>query len=242
MKQEDIQAIIKSFVIGEISIKDFMKQYNENNEISNWLQYVLDEMIRNDLPVKKRTYVDERGKSYTPKSTVEELIPKLAISDSMLHPSWRQPPTVAEYIGYFNAGSISGAYSIYLLISDIYYQVDDEAEQVDFYENEYGFMLNTVPQYLEGGDSEEYICNYILPDFPPTMKKTERKTKARAAIRNAFKREIKGYPRWLQSSKWPIGENNLPMIYIKQKLDIDYAEYYFKDQTTGEIVVVKQSC
>ena len=78
------------------------------------------------------------------------------------------------------------------------------------------------------------------------MSKSAKKKIVREEIRKLFKRQTKGYPRWVQSPEWPIGINNKPMTFVKQvnckakSEHDDYSEYYFIDEETSNEKIVRQ--
>ena len=48
-------------------------------------------------------------------------------------------------------------------------------------------------------------------------------------------------PRWVQESEWPIGKNGKPCTYLgKGKSEGDLRRFRFRDESTGEEVVVEQ--
>ena len=97
-----------------------------------------------------------------------------------------------------------------------------------------------LAEYLAGGEAEKYISKHIIPLFPGTMKTGERKKAIKAKIREQFKRE-KGYPCWAQSSDWPLGKDGRPATYLgKGKSEGDLRRWRFRDESTGEIIVVEQ--
>ena len=84
------------------------------------------------------------------------------------------------------------------------------------------------------------LVKEFLSPWQDTMKKTERKKAVKAKIKEEFKSE-KGYPGWVQSSDWPIGANGKPMTYVKKgKRDGSKHSWIFRDESNGEITVVKQ--
>ena len=109
------------------------------------------------------------------------------------------------------------------------------------YTEAFDFALEVIPEYLSGGEAEMYIQEHILPLFPETMKKTERKKAIRAKIKEEFPSE-KGYPCWPQHSEWPLGKDGKPATYIgKGKSEGDLRRFRFRDESTGEILVVEQA-
>jgi hypothetical protein len=55
-----------------------------------------------------------------------------------------------------------------------------------------------------------------------------------------FKSE-KGYPCWPQASEWPMDKEGKPCTYIgKGKNQGDLRRFRFRDETTGEEIVIEQ--
>lgn len=122
----------------------------------------------------------------------------------------------------------------------IYYQIDQSIPFCYKYGEACRFAIEVIPEYLEGGTSEKYIQKHIIPLFPETMKKTERIKAIKAKIKETFKSE-KGYPCWPQSSKWPMDKEGKPCTYIgKGKSYGDLRRFRFRDETTGEEIVIEQ--
>jgi hypothetical protein len=136
--------------------------------------------------------------------------------------------------------SAHGATVFYNEVYEIYTQIDQSIPFFYKYSNAYNFALEVIPEYLEG-DPEEYIQEHIIPLFPETMKKTERKKAIKAKIKEVFKSE-KGYPCWPQSAEWPMDKEGKPCTYIgKGKNHGDLRRFRFRDETTGEEIIVEQS-
>lgn len=240
----DTVLFVKDFICGKTDIYTFMEAYQESTEIKDLLQNIVNQIIQKNIPIKRRTYIDKKtNRTYQPKPILEELIPKSVNKHHLFRKSKSQSTyDISEYIRLNEHKSISGAYRIFLFVSDIYFQIDSNTESTDYYKNEYEFMLDVIPRYLCSGTSEEYISSQIIPKYPADMKKALRKNTIKEEIKNTFKRECKAYPRWLQNAQWPIGTDNLPMLFIKQEITADTGKYYFKDSTTGEIQIVTQTC
>ena len=111
---------------------------------------------------------------------------------------------------------------------------------MDFEYDEYCFSLDIIPDYLLGGEAEEYIREKIMAEIPRTMSKSARAKAIKAKIKEEFKSE-KGRPGWVQESDWPIGKGGKPCTYLgKGKSEGDLRRYRFRDEATGEEVVVEQ--
>ncbi|MBE6932264.1 MAG: hypothetical protein E7464_02630 [Ruminococcaceae bacterium] len=237
---------IKAFVKGDLSIADFMAYFHEISEISDYLEYVIDTITTQQIPIKRRTiYMKNvaQNKPFEVRSNAEKFIKEYAQSFRDLSPKWKEnPPRVGNFLRTQTHQTAHGAVTIYGIVADIYYQIDPTFPRTEKYSEEYEFSLDVLPGYLAGGISaENYVSQYILPKYPSTMKKGERKRLVKEEIKLAFQRECKGFPRWIQMPEWPIGSDNKPMIYLGQKAFDHHSEYYFRDSTTNEKYTVTQS-
>ena len=228
---------LKAFVCGEMGMSDFIILYNESDEISNYLNHIVDFIEKNDISIKKRTIFMKnvnQNKPFEARSYIEQFIKEYAQNFLDLSHSWKEnPPPVGEYLKKLSPLTAHGANLIHSIVADIYYQIDPSLE--------YEFSIDVLPGYLSGGVSaESYVSQYIMPKYPATMKKGERKRLIREEIKQSFLRDCKGYPRWLQSPEWPMGSDGKPMIYTGQKSFDDYSEYYFRDATTNDKHTVTQ--
>lgn len=243
-----IEAVIKDtvcdFVTGKMDMSTFKSLYDSEPGITDWLQGIVDNIRDNDLPIKTRTVTMKgvaNNKPYQQRSAVEGFIKKYLVNEKYVHPSIREnPPQVIGRLKSYNTKTAFGASGFFHIIADIYYQIDQETIRIKCYEDHYVFTLQTIPEYLCGGAAEDYITSVIVPQFSETMAKTTRRKAIRAAIKEAFVCAGKSYPRWIQSSEWPIGTDSIPMMYIRQKGYEHYTEYYFEDRTTHETSIVRQ--
>lgn len=202
-------------------------------------------MTENKITPKRRTILMKnanQNKPIQPRSQVEDLIQEYRRKNPLIYNADSTPcPTVKEKISMLSHKTAYGAFEIHEIVSDIYFQLDNAIERTEIYSEADSFCLEILPSYLSGGiEAENYISEFIIPKYPTDMKKTERRNKIKEEIRNTFKRNTKGYPRWIQSPEWPIDENNKPMIYVGQKHFSEYSEYYFIGHNTEEKRTVRQ--
>lgn len=236
---------IKSFVTGKLSVIEFMKEFENSNQITYFLEAIINDVEAGTISLKRRKLMDEFFDKENPtefRSSVEQFIKEYAQSFVDLSDEWKAaPPKVDDFLKQLSPLTAVGANEIHEIISDIYYQVDPVLKKTNKYENEYCFSIDVLPGYLAGGISAEaYVSQHIMPKYPATMKKSERKKLVREEIKRVFVREGKGYPRWLQSPEWPMDEKGEPMVYISQKSFGDYCEYYFHRVDDDEVVTVTQ--
>ena len=236
---------IKEFVCGQMNISEFILKYNKSDDLSNYLDLVIDYIAANHISIKRRTILMKnvnQNKPFEMRSYVEIFIKDYAQSFRDLSESWKaNPPKVGTYLKTISPLTAHGAFKIHSIIADIYYQIDPSLERTEQYHAEYEFSLDVLPGYLAGGISaENYVSQFILSKYPASMKKGERKRFVREEIKLAFQRDCKGFPRWIQMPEWPLGSDQKPMIYTGQKAFDHYTEYYFRDAVTGELRIITQ--
>lgn len=237
--------IIKNFVCGNTDISEFITQYNQSNALPDYLDSVIDCIATQKLPIKRRAVLMKninQNKPLEMRSYVEYFIKEYAQSFRDLSNDWKvNPPKVGAHLKTLSHLTAHGAYKFHSIVADIYYQIDSESVRAEKYYKEYEFSLDVLPGYLAGGISaENYVSQHILSRFPSTMKKGERKRLVKEEIKQAFQRDCKGFPRWIQMPEWPIGSNEKPMVYIGQKAFEHNSEYYFRDSVTNEKHTITQ--
>lgn len=236
---------IKAFVTGEMDMPEFMNLFTQTNEIADYLDSIVSYIEKHNIPIQRRTILIKnvnQNKPFAARSHVEQYIKAHAQSFRDLSDKWKEnPPQVSAHLKTLSPLTADGAYVIHGTIADFYYQFDQTLERTEKYHNEFEFILDTLPGYLAGGVSaESYVSQFILPKYPASMKKGERKRMVKEEIKIAFPRDGKGYPRWLQSPEWPMGSDGKPAAYVGQKAFAEYSEYYFRDTATNARLTVTQ--
>ena len=116
----------------------------------------------------------------------------------------------------------------------------DIIEPKENYMTIYGFFLDFQPAYIEGCN-DEYVTREVYEKIPVELKsKTARIKWAKQRIKELFRCENRP-PRWVQSSQWPFDKEGNPMVFLYQKSagkDDERVFYYFRDETTGEVVEI----
>ena len=240
---EYAQQTIVDFLSDKMDIVEFRRLYDEKPEIDAFLQKIIDDMKKDYSREILRFPLRDAGNQYiqaVPYLLAPETDPGLAFSCPPHYESVRQCLTYEYCMATHDVETASGADEFYTEVYSIYYQIDQSIPYCYKYSDAYRFALEVIPEYLEGGSSEKYIQKYIIPLFPETMKKTERKKAIKAKIKEAFKSE-KGYPCWPQASEWPMDREGKPCTYIgKGKSQGDLRRFRFRDETTGEEIVIEQ--
>lgn len=239
------QQTIIDFLNGTLDIIDFRRLYDEDPKIDDFLQAIIDDMKKDStrklIPYtcKLSDGVERSFSSVIPYLLSPESDPGLQYCPPRYF-SVRQCLTYEFRMVTHDVETAYGASVFYSEVYEIYHQIDQSVDFCYKYNKAYNFALDVIPKYLEGGESEKYIQKHIIPLFPDTMKKTERKRAIKAKIKETFKSE-KGYPCWLQSSEWPMDKEGKPATYIgKGKSEGDLRQFRFRDETTGEVIVVEQ--
>lgn len=238
----DERKIIIDFIEDRMDMDSFMDLAREDDRIFDFLQAIVDNIVENKLPTKRRTVTMKgvnQGKPFQMFNYIEEFVPELRDRNHMIYPG-TPVPTVREKILRYSPGTARGALNIYDIVSDLYYQVDDSLVRTDKYSEAYRFSLDVLPGYVGGVQAEDYISRVIIPKYPESLKNTQRKNRIKEEIRSTFLRDCKGYPHWIQDPEWPLGENGIPMIYMGQKKHEGYTEYFFRGNGSEEKRTVRQ--
>lgn len=231
------------FLSGRLDIVEFRKMYDSDPAINEFLQGIIDSMREKGQKPINRAYANDGDKSVRFSTVTFLLSPELYRDIPAAPPRYTSVRACLNYefrMDTHDVETASGASLFYSDVYDIYYQTDQSVSYCERYHKAYGFALDVIPEYLLGGEAEKYIQRYILPQFPDTMKKTERKRAIKLMIREKFRTE-KGYPCWVQQSEWPICKNGEPATYVgKGKSNGDIRRFLFRDEATGEIITVEQ--
>jgi len=238
----DEKQIIIDFIEDRINIETFMDYAGKDGRIYAYLQAIVDHIVKNKLPTRRRTVTMKgvnQNQPFQLFNYIEEFVPELRDRNHMIYPG-TPVPTVKQALSRWSSKTAGGALKIYDIVADIFYQVDDSLIRTEKYMEAYQFSLDVLPGYVGGPAAEDYISSVIIPRYPEDMKKTLRKNKIKEEIRNTFLRDGKGYPHWIQDPEWPMGENGRPMIYTGQKKQDGYTDYFFRGNGTEERKTVRQ--
>ena len=241
---EYAQQKIVEFLSGSMDITEFRKLYDEDPSINYFLQKIIDDMKKENREIRRFPLimmgVENPYIEAVPKLLAPETDPGLQYFNPPRYESVRQCLTYEYRSITHDVETADGAMSFYTELYSIYYQADQSVPYCYKYDEAFTFSLQVIPDYLEGGEAEKYIQKHIIPLFPETMKKGERKKAIKAKIKEAFRSE-KGYPCWAQASDWPMDREGKPCTYVgKGKSYGDLRRYRFRDETTGEIIEVEQ--
>ena len=241
----DAKHITAGFLSGRLDIAEYRRLFDEEKELEVFLQKIVDDIKASGGKIEPYPFQMDDGSVFMgtegiPYLLAPETDPGLEYGLPPQYESVRQMLTYECRMITHNVRTAAGASAFFNQVLVMYWQVDKDIKPTNKYREAYGFALDVIPKYLVGGEAEMYIQEHILPLFPETMKKSERKTAVKAKIKEEFRCE-KGYPCWVQSSEWPLGKNGKPMTYLgKGKNSGGIYRWRFRDETNGEIVVVEQ--
>ena len=241
----DAKHITAGFLSGRLDIAEYRRLFDEEKELEVFLQKIVDDIKASGGKIEPYPFQMDDGSVFMgtegiPYLLAPETDPGLEYGLPPQYESVRQMLTYECRMITHNVRTAAGASAFFNQVLVMYWQVDKDIKPTNKYREAYGFALDVIPKYLVGGEAEMYIQEHILPLFPETMKKSERKTAVKAKIKEEFRSE-KGYPCWVQSSEWPLGKNGKPMTYLgKGKNSGGIYRWRFRDETNGEIVVVEQ--
>ncbi len=241
----DIPALIRGFLTGKMDIFTFRQLYDTQPEINDFLQSVIDSYVKGGRPLMPVPHQLEDGTA-----TIHKGVTYFAEPENYPGFSYGICPfyCVRDYLTEkchaitTDVRSASGAWKFYTRVYDIFYQYDRTVPCCDqAYERAFSFALDVIPNYLCGGEAELYIQENIIPMFPESMPKIQRKKAIRAKIKEEF-RSVKGYPAWIQSSEWPLGKDGKPTVYLgrKSKCGGEMSQYLFRDESDDSTIIVEQ--
>ena len=242
----DARQLTAAFCAGDLGIMDYRRLYDENPEIDAFLQGIVDDIKAKGGEIVPCPMEDP----LQPGTTLQLLGGVNYLLAPQTDPSLEYCPpqfeSVRQMLNYefrsisHNVRTAEGALTFFEQVVVIYYQVDRNIKPTGRYWIEWQFAQDVIPECLIGGVAEMYIQEHIIPLFPDTMKKAERKKEIKARIREEFRTE-KGYPQWAQASDWPLGSDGKPATYIgKGKCQGDLQRWRFRDESSGEIITVEQ--
>ena len=107
------------------------------------------------------------------------------------------------------------------------------------YDEEYSFLIDVMPDYINGVQAEAFIDD-IIQSVPETMPKTKRIKEIKAKTKEAFHVEDRKYPRWAQDTDWPFSQMGKPLKYVSRKTGGDLVQHTFVDVDTGEETIVEE--
>lgn len=236
MDINETKQYIKDFIEGKINISEFKEKCERDTSIYDFLQEIVDEKKRKNESFDCYDFYVDDDCTFNSNNSLDYFLNPDSYPSSVFPKKYY---SVKQCLSMYNIKCAGDALSFFDEIVVMYYQIDKDVTATRYYGDEFRFSLDVIPSYLEG-DPEEYIQENIIALFPDTMKKSERKKAIKAKIREEFK-TIKGYPRWYQSSEWPLGKDGKPTTYIgKGKSDGALGRWLFKDESTDEIITVEQ--
>ena len=239
----DIPHRIKSFLQGETDIITFHQLYTNDIEINDFLQNIVDEHLRSGTPFLPVHQIRKDGSC----TTNNELEYFRSPESYPGYPYGNAPfGCVKDYLTQefrmvtTNVRTASGALTFYRRLFNLFYQYDQTIPYLDdLYSAAFSFALDVIPTYLSCGPAEIYIQENIIPLFPESWPKAQRKKAIKEQIKKEFRSE-KGYPKWIQSSEWPFGKNGKPTVFLGKKSSGEMAVYSFRDESDGSIIHIEQ--
>ena len=85
-------AVIKNFVSGEMNISEFVMQYNQSDDLANFLDSIVNYIAAHDIPIKRRTVLIKnvnQNKPFELRSYVEQFIKEHVQNFRDLSDNWK---------------------------------------------------------------------------------------------------------------------------------------------------------
>ncbi len=205
------------FLSGAINANEFHQMLADKPEILDWLQSLIPEGL----------------------TDIEDPFWQ-SITDRVMMPSvgFR----IRNYLSdYMDLKTVAGRCCVYSLFYQLVSTKYSSVEATTKYQDEYGLLLDVMPDYIDGKEAEELIGR-ILDNIPMTKSKGDRRKLLKAAIKKAFHlTDNSKYPRWVQAAEWPF-HNGRPMKFVvsEHKKNDEKYSYLFVDPESGLQKTVEQ--
>lgn len=218
----DARKAIEDFLAGRMDILEFKRLYDGGEEINDFLEGIVDSFRKSGQEPKN--------------DTTKWLL------DPDRYPGFEYGAdpyrSVRHLLNYefrmitHNVRTASGASEFFEDVKALYQEICPEIECTERYHEAFCFALDAIPEYLSGGTAETFIQEHIIPQFPETMKKSERIKGIKAMIKEYFRAE-KGRPCWIEGADWPMGADGKPAVYLGsiKTLDGEGMCYVFRDES-----------
>ncbi len=205
--------ILLSFAIGNINTLDFYKMYQEDMALQDVLE-------NSKIMTKYYKNVDKWG--------YDNISAKVRWHDK-LHNA--------------NLNCLDDRLEVFRIVT-IYFDIKYGKKRKLVYKNEdvdlFGFLVDVFPRYAISFDLNYDFIDYFLNFIPKGLSKTKTKKIAKEKAKELFKYE-KYPPRWMQGCEWPIiGKTPLTFLYQDGYPLKDVIHYFFRNESTKEIIVIEQ--
>jgi len=209
--------LIKSYLLLEMSAKDFCDQVLHNDDLIAYLQAhipqsrkISDEAWEN-CPLNVRAFA---------------------------HDHFDLRRTLSA--GYYALTKISRCATAYNMLFELFRHELPDVEKSTYYREMSQAAIEMVPDMLDSAEVGALIFDIIASTGD--MPKTKRKKAVREALDEAFHLKLLAKkPSWIQGSEWPMGTSGKPMRFVQQsKKKGELVEYTFEDVETLERRTITQ--
>lgn len=202
---------ILKFISLEISAFEFEKTLKEKKEIIQQLESL--------MPDKSNLTSDSWN--------------KIDAKDVLIKTSFNIMDSINMFGGFNKA---MGRATAYTLIYDLVSLHISNIKYNDYYDQQFSFFLDTVPNYIGGLEAEMYI-DKLYNKLPNNVKLTEKKKLFKTQLKELFKYKTKK-PVWIQEPEWPVTDS--PLEFIKQEYIGDLCKYYFYNPKLNCFKIIEQ--
>lgn len=207
---DSIKTKVLDFAAGRMSPQEFIRELNTTDGIYDFLQSIVTPGKLSNIPTEKNAPYNIRK------------ILNWIMADT----------TCSIWFTYLNVH-----YEITQLLKESY---PNEAFEISTsIEDRYNFYLLSIPDYIKGDEVIHFIDN-IIDSFPGDLKNSKTRKECIEKLKTSFFIEGKKFPRWLRGAQWPIGNDGIPMKFVKQERIDRGCRYTFVDTKNGDNRIVEQ--
>ena len=218
---QDIKQYVIDYVEGRVPSKEFRSKIVTDSSIVKWLQSI--------VPKEKEMLIIEGIDDYG--KAIIKYVPYNV--EYMIQNNWKCPKGTT-------GKELNMIHEIFRLLKEAFPELNLVIDKT--LDNKFNFILDACPEYLDSVEIENAgILDNLMDEIPNTLPKTKRINEFKKKLKEMFYVEGQKYPRWIQSSEWPLSKTGKPTKFLRQKSKGEITYYYFLDVDTNEEIEVMQS-
>lgn len=206
------------FVEGRISVDEMLHKIEENKNLVDWFGGIVspDEKMYIVNNVVLNNGCDD-AKIETMKFDLERYLQEQLKS---------RKTTLAKHLNIFSTIS----HIVIKAFPNENIKVDEKLKK------KFDFILDSCPDYVGGNEADKLVDELYNENQDISKKQFKEK------IKMLFNIEKGKYPRWIQSSEWPISASGKPMKFVRQVTDksTQITKFVFEDVDTKQETIIEQ--
>ena len=231
-----MKTFVLDFIEGRITPAEFEAELS-NPVLLDWLQSLIPEGETMDVYTPDSDISDEpRPEGLEGAALMEWISARTGSNWSTIPYDVRRRLEIMDgKQGNPRKGTLGYRLNIHSMITQYYRRAfpDETVTPDTSIEERFDLMLDAVPEYVEGTETDP-IIDAICNELPEDWSKSKKVKHVKARIKEVFHLEPRKYPRWVSNPDWPVCDGR-PMKYVStKKVHAELWEHRFVDVVTGE--------